>query len=101
MTIVSEYPNLAENFAIQNKLKKFKIFSAWGSVEGYPPEHADVVLLAAYDKDMLEGMGLHIVSCELESELSMIVNRKRFADKDLSPVLNFFSDTEIINDRNS
>jgi len=91
VTIVSEYPNLAENFAIHNRLRKFKIFSAWGSVEGYPPEHADVVILAGYDEDVLRQMGLHKIGCELESELCLIVNRDSFVEKDLSPVLNFFS----------
>lgn len=101
VTIVSEYPNLAENFAIRNRLRKFKIFSAWGSVEGYPPEHADVVILSAYNEETIHQMGLHTVNCELESELSLIVNHKSFVEKNLSPVLNFFSDMENPNDRSS
>ena len=101
VTIVSEYPNLAENFAIRKRLRKFKVFSAWGSVEGYPPEHADVVILAAYKQENLAKMELHTIGCELESELSLVVNRKSFEEKDLSPVLNFFSDRENSNDRNS
>ena len=28
VTLVSEYPNLAENFSITNRLGRFKIFSA-------------------------------------------------------------------------
>ena len=93
ITIVSEYPNLSEHFAIQNRLRKFKIFSAWGSVEAYPPEHADVVILSAYNPESLSSMGLCNISCELESELTMIVNRKSFIQKSLSTVLNYFSDS--------
>lgn len=92
VTIISEYPNLAENFAIQKRLRKFKIFSAWGSVEGYPPEHADVVILAAYKEESLRELELHHISCELESELSLIVNRKSLVEKNLSLALDFFSD---------
>jgi ATP phosphoribosyltransferase len=84
INIVSEYPNLAEHFAIQNRLRKFKIFSAWGSVEAYPPEHADVVILSAYNSESLLSMGLCNISCELESELTLIVNRKSFIQKGLS-----------------
>jgi ATP phosphoribosyltransferase len=93
INIVSEYPNLAEHFAIQNRLRKFKIFSAWGSVEAYPPEHADVVILSAYNPESLSAMGLCNISCELESELTLIVNRKSFIQKGLSTVLKFFSDS--------
>ena len=92
ITIVSEYPNLAENFAIRKKLRKFKIFSAWGSVEGYPPEHADIVLLTVYADESLEPMGLRGISRELESELCMVLNRVSFVEKDLSPVLEYFSE---------
>ncbi|CAN2044101.1 ATP phosphoribosyltransferase [Candidatus Magnetomoraceae bacterium gMMP-1] len=97
LTIVSEYSNIAEDFAISNKLKKFKIFSAWGSVEAYPPEHADVVILSSYDKNALNVSGLQIIDCVLESDLCMVVNRKSFIKKDLAPVLRFFSDMEIKN----
>jgi ATP phosphoribosyltransferase len=93
ITIVSEYPNLAEHFAVQNRLRRFKVFSAWGSVEAYPPEHADVVILSAYDPESLLSMGLFNISCELESDLALIVNRKSFILKSLSRVLAFFSDS--------
>ncbi len=94
VTIVSEYPNLAESFAIKNRLRKFKVFSAWGSVEAYPPEHADVVVLSSYEEESLSHMGLVNIGCELESDLSIVINRKSFALKGLSPVLRYFSDFE-------
>jgi len=90
VTIISEYPNLAEDFAIRHRLKKFKIFSAWGRTEAYPPEHADVVILAAYDESALNRIGLHKISKESESALCIVINRKSFLEKDLSKVLNFF-----------
>ncbi len=92
VTIISEYPNLAEDFAIRHRLKKFKIFSAWGRVEAYPPEHADVVILAAYDESTLNRIGLHIISKESASGLCIVLNRKSFLEKDLSMVLDFFSE---------
>ena len=94
VSIVSEYPNLAEHFAVKNRLRKFKIFSAWGSVEAYPPEHADVVILGSYDPDSFSSMGLVNIGCQLESELSVVVNRKSFVQKGLSPVLRFFSENQ-------
>ncbi len=94
ITIVSEYPNLAEHFAVQNRLRKFKIFSAWGSVEAYPPEHADVVILSTYDPESFSSMGLCSISLEFDSQLALIVNRKSFIRKSLSAVLTFFSDSQ-------
>jgi ATP phosphoribosyltransferase len=91
ITIISEYPNLSERFAMKNRLKKFKIFSAWGSVEAYPPEHGDIVILSSYEKDSLGEMGLVPISCELESQLCLLVNRTSFVEKNLSPVLDYFS----------
>ncbi|MDM8541299.1 ATP phosphoribosyltransferase [Desulfococcaceae bacterium HSG9] len=99
VTIISEYPNLAEDFAIRHRLKKFKIFSAWGRAEAYPPEHADVVILAAYNENTLNRIGLHKISRESESALCIVINRKSFLEKDLSHVLQFFSEqTEMNND---
>jgi ATP phosphoribosyltransferase len=99
ITIISEYPNLAEDFAIRHRLKKFKIFSAWGRAEAYPPEHADVVILAAYNESALNRIGLHKITRESESALCIAINRKSFLEKDLSNVLQFFSEkTEMNND---
>jgi len=89
VVIVSEYPNMAEYFAIHNRLKKFKVFSAWGSVEAYPPEHADVVILAVDDRAKLHEMELHPIDNLLESDTCLIVNRKSFTEKNLSPILEF------------
>jgi len=92
--IVSEYPNLAENFAIVNRLRKFKIFSVWGSAESYPPEHADVVLLASTSEVNFNSLGLKLIKKELDSELCLVVNHKSFVEKDLTPVLDYFSKLE-------
>jgi len=93
ITLVSEYPNLAENFAIENRLKKFKIFSVWGSAEAYPPEHAEMAMVCVSGKDALGGMELKTIkghSGDFLSDLCLVVNRNSFTEKNLSPVLDFF-----------
>jgi ATP phosphoribosyltransferase len=95
VVIVSEYPNIAEYFAIHYRLKKFKVFSAWGSVEAYPPEHADLVILAVTDEAAIHDMALLPIDTLIESDLCLIVNRKSFAEKPLSPVLEFFGKTAL------
>lgn len=95
ITIVSEYPNIAKNFAIQNRLRKFKIFSAWGSVEAYPPEHADIVILAASDENALKELYLNLLKCELESDVCLVVNKKNSLRKrNIPKILKFFSIVE-------
>lgn len=96
ITIVSEYVNIAKNFAIENKLRKFKVFSAWGSVEAYPPDHADIVILAAKDEKKLQGLGLCMLKCELESDIYIILNQKKSLTREnISAVLRFFSNTDL------
>jgi len=87
--IVSEYPNLAENFAIQNRLKRFKIFSAWGSVEAYPPEHAHLAILKANDESMLQKNQLIVLDKLFDVNLCLVVNSHAYQSKDLTPVLHY------------
>ena len=47
--IVSEYPNIAETLARRMRLPRYRIYPASGATEAYPPEDADLALLAADD----------------------------------------------------
>ncbi|MFC1941426.1 ATP phosphoribosyltransferase [Chloroflexota bacterium] len=44
--VASEYPNLAEYFALSRRLKWFSIFPLWGAAEVYPPESAELALVS-------------------------------------------------------
>jgi ATP phosphoribosyltransferase len=44
--IASEYPNLAEAFALSSRLRRFSIFPLWGGAEVYPPENAEMALVS-------------------------------------------------------
>ncbi len=87
--IVSEYPNLAEDFAIRNGLKRFRVFPAWGSTEVYPPEHAEIVILSVRDEESLRSHDLRSLGLIMESELCIIVNQRAYETRDLSPVLDY------------
>jgi len=70
--------------------------SSWGSVESYPPEHADVVILAAKDEKTLHASGLHMLKCELESDVCLVVNKKNsMKKKNIPEILKFFANMEI------
>jgi len=87
--IVSEYSNLAEHFATKSRLKRFRIFPAWGSVEAYPPEHAHVVILKTKDEEDLDKKGLIVLEKLFDADLCLVVNKKAYKEKDLSPVLKY------------
>jgi ATP phosphoribosyltransferase len=75
LRIASEYPNLAEAFALKNRLSRFSIFPVWGAAEAYPPENADMALLAAQGIEEISGFGLSPFSQVLDTSAFLIANR--------------------------
>lgn len=85
--IVSEYPNIAETVARKARLGRYRIFGVWGAAEAYPPEDADLALIAASDAAAVEAHGLRAIGPVLESSAWLIANRRSLAATDLSAVL--------------
>ena len=85
--IVSEYPNLAELYALGLRLRRFSVIPLWGAAQVYPPESADLVLIAAKNRDELAGFGLAPVSNVLGFSAFLIANSKSLETKDMSEVL--------------
>ncbi len=85
--IASEYPNLAEYFAVKNRLRRFSIFPLWGAAEVYPPESADLALIpGGTGKKPFDG-GLVPVSDILSFSAFLIANKDSWESKDMSEVL--------------
>ncbi len=85
--IASEYPNLAEAFALAARLPAYRVQAVWGAAEAYPPEDADVAVVAAPDEASLRALGLQPLCCLLESSAWLIGNAGSLAGKELGPVL--------------
>ncbi len=83
--IASEYPNLAESFALNLRLRRFGIFPLWGAAEVYPPESADLALVCGTIKE-LAGYGLVPVSKVLSVSACLIANRSSWEAKDMGGV---------------
>jgi ATP phosphoribosyltransferase len=92
MRIVSEYPNLAESFALKNRLSRFSIFPVWGAAEVYPPENADMALLPAKAEAELAGYGMVPVSKVLDFSAFLIANRNSWESKNLDKVVTSICD---------
>lgn len=86
--IATQFPGLAEEFALRLRLPDFRIFALWGAAEAYPPEGAELALLCVNNEDFISANGLRIVERILESRVSLIANRSLFETKDLTPILN-------------
>ncbi len=87
LRIASEYPNLAEAFALKHRLSRFSIFPVWGAAEAYPPENAEMALLAAEDTAEIMSYGLSPVSLVLDSSTFLIVNRNSRAKRDFDKIV--------------
>jgi ATP phosphoribosyltransferase len=85
--LVSEYPNLAEVFALNLRIRNFSVFPLWGGAEVYPPESADLALIAAREGDVPFDHDLVVVGTVLRFGACLIANRERWAESDLSEVL--------------
>ncbi|MEE8346701.1 MAG: ATP phosphoribosyltransferase [Dehalococcoidia bacterium] len=87
LRIASEFPNIAEAFALAARLPAYRVQAVWGAAEAYPPEDADLAVVAASDEAAVSAQGLVPLSCMLESSAWLIANADSLAKKDLSPLL--------------
>lgn len=85
--IATEYPNIAETLARRMRLPRYRIFGVAGAAEAYPPEDADLVLIAASGPSEVEAQGLRPICGVLHGAAYLIANRRSLASKDLSSAL--------------
>jgi ATP phosphoribosyltransferase len=85
--IVSEYGNIAETIARRLRLPRYRVFPVSGAAEAYPPEDADIALVAAESAAAVEAYGLRPIACVLRTSAWLIGNRRSLASKDLSSLL--------------
>jgi ATP phosphoribosyltransferase len=89
--IVTEYPNLAEAFALNLRMRRFRIFPVWGAAEAYPPENADLAVLWGKSGADIATQGLIPLKRLLPVTAFLIANRESLENKDLSQILTCFS----------
>lgn len=87
LRLVSEYPNLAEAVALRLRLRRFQVFPLWGAAEVYPPETADLVVMASASEEDLKDRGLCPLLSLLPPSTCLIAYRPSWEGKDLGEVL--------------
>ncbi len=87
LRIASEYPNIAEAFALAARLPAYRVQAVWGAAEAYPPEDADLAVIATADEAAVSAHGLSPLFPLLEGSAWLIANAEGLTKKDLSPLL--------------
>jgi ATP phosphoribosyltransferase len=85
--IVSEYPNIAESFALNLRLRRFSVYPVWGAAEAYPPENATLALVAGSTDEKMVNNGLKPLHKVLNFSAFLIANRTSWKQKDLSEIM--------------
>jgi ATP phosphoribosyltransferase len=85
--IASEYPNLAEAYALKNHFSRFCVFPVWGAAEAYPPENAEMVLVTAGNQAEVNSCGLAPVQKVLDYSTYLIANRHSWENKNLESIV--------------
>ncbi len=88
--IATEYPNLAESFALNQRLRRFNIFPLWGAAEVYPPESADLALI--YDEPTYSPFNHELVPLIsiLQSSAFLVAHRHSGEFKDTNALIHRF-----------
>ena len=86
LRIATEYPNLAEAFALAARLPRYHIMPVWGAAGSYPPEDAELAVFAD-PHSLADQLGLSVVARLASGQACLIANRSGLARKDLRPLL--------------
>lgn len=85
--IASEYPNIAESFALNQRWRRFSIYPVWGGADAYPPESATLALVTGNSDAGTFTNGIFPISDVLNFSAFLIANRQSWEQKDLSEIL--------------
>jgi ATP phosphoribosyltransferase len=87
ISLASEYPNLSETLALNLRLKHFNVYPLWGAAETYPPENAELVLLATTDGREFSASYLKPLFKVMDSQACLVANKTSLENNDLSTIL--------------
>ncbi|MCX6012254.1 MAG: ATP phosphoribosyltransferase [Chloroflexi bacterium] len=93
--IVSEYPNIAEWYALKNRLKRFQVLPIMGATEVYPPENAELAIVAENSESELQKRGLVPIYMIGMTDAFLIGNKASFEKIDISKILKPLTMAEI------
>ncbi len=85
--LATELPNLTDLLAARLRLPHYALLDLYGSVEAYPPEDADLAVLAVPDAAAVEALGLVPLHRLFRGGVAVVANTASLAARDCGAVL--------------
>ena len=74
--VASEYTNIADNYARENRLGRYRIIPTWGATEAFLPEDADLIIENTETGGTIARHNLKIIDTLFESTACLIGSKK-------------------------
>ncbi len=85
--LASDLPNVADAFARAVRLRRYRIQAVWGAAEAYPPEDADIVIVAGKSENEFTGSGLSLLHVLLDDSAWLFANSRSLATANLAAII--------------
>lgn len=85
--LATELPNLADLLASRLRLPRYTLIDLHGAAEAYPPEDADLVVLAARDAAAVEALGLVPLHRLFRGGVAVVASAAALASRDCGALL--------------
>jgi ATP phosphoribosyltransferase len=82
LRVASEYVNIADKYAHDNRLTPCKIIPTWGASEAFLPEDADVLIENTETGSTIARHNLKIIDTLFESSACLIGNTEAVGQRD-------------------
>lgn len=85
--LATELPNLADLLASRLRLPSYALYGLHGAAEAYPPEDADLALVAATDAAAVEALGLAPLHRLFRGGVAVVANAASLASRECGALL--------------
>jgi len=79
--VATEYINIADNYARENHLGRYRIVPTWGATEAFLPEDADVMIENTETGGTIKRHKLKIIDTLFESTACVVANRNSISNR--------------------
>jgi ATP phosphoribosyltransferase len=79
--VASEYTNIADNYAREKRLGRYRIIPTWGATEAFLPEDADILIENTETGGTIARHNLKIIDTLFESTACLIGSQRKISDK--------------------
>jgi ATP phosphoribosyltransferase len=91
--VASEYANIADNYARENRVERYRIIPTWGASEAFIPEDADLLVENTQTGQTIARHNLKIIDTLFESTGHLIGNKENITNPNKQPVIQRIIDT--------